>query len=406
MNDFRKDFSLSACMAGIIATVIAYAGPLVIIIQAANAAHYSNAVLASWVGSISLGSGLLSIYLSLRYKVPVVIAWSAPGSALLVTLLPGFSLQEAIGAYIVANAIILLVGLSGAFDKIVAQLPAALTAAMLSGILLRFGTDLFVGVNAQPGLVLCMFVTYLLGKRFAPRYAVMAVLFVGCAFALCEGSLQGSPLALELTTPVWVMPSFTLHAVLNIALPLVMVALTGQFVPGLAVLRNEGYTTPARPLITSNALVSLLLSPAGCHGLNLAAITAAICTGKESHEDPLRRYVAGVASGMGYLIVGLFAATLVAFFMALPKALVATLAGLALLGAIASSLSNAMAAPKDREAALITFLATVSGMSWLGLSAAFWGLLLGMSAHWVLSVRSTPPPASAPVAAKPSPRAE
>lgn len=403
MNNFRKDFSLSACMAGIIATVIAYAGPLAIIFQAANAAHYSTGVLSSWVWSVSIGSGLLGIFLSLRYKVPVVIAWSAPGSALLVTLLPGFSLQEAIGAYIVANAIILLIGFSGMFDTIVARLPTAIAAAMLSGILFRFGTDVFVNVEAQPWLVLSMFATYLIGKRLAPRYAVMAVLFVGSVFTIAEGSLHVGNVTLELTSPVWVTPAFTFNGVLNIALPLVVVALTGQFVPGIAVLRNEGYNTPARPLITSNALVSLLLAPAGCHGLNLAAITAALCTGRECHDDPSRRYVAGVASGVSYLIFGAFGATLVSIFMAFPKALIATLAGLALLGAIASSLTSAMASPKNREAALITFLATVSGMSWLGLSSAFWGLAFGLAAHWVVSLRA---PAPEPVATKPLQRVE
>ena len=387
MNRLTQDFSLSASVAGIIATLISYAGPLVIIFQAAKAAALPAEVLSSWVWAISIGSGVLGIVLSLRYRVPVIIAWSAPGSALLVALLPGISLNEAVGAYLLANGVILLVGLSGAFDRIVARLPAAIAAAMLAGILFRFGTQLFVSLDAQPGMVLTMFAAYLLGKRWMPRYAVLAVLVSGCLFALCSGQLQVSALTLGLATPVWIAPSFSWHGALNIALPLVMVALTGQFVPGIAVLRNAGYGTAASPIIAGSALVSMLLAPFACHGLNLAAITAAICTGREAHDDPSRRYVAGVVGGLCYLLLGIFGATLVSLFSAFPKELIAALAGLALFAAIGGALSGAMAVPRDREAALITFLVTASGMSWLGLSAAFWGLIFGLVAHLLLTLR-------------------
>ncbi|TWC30526.1 benzoate membrane transport protein [Pseudomonas sp. SJZ079] len=389
MKALFHDLSLSALVAGCIATLISYAGPLVIIFQAADSAGLSHAVLTSWVWAISIGSAVLGIGLSLRYRVPLVIAWSAPGSALLVSLLPQISLNEAVGAYLVANLIILLVGLSGAFDRIIGRLPPAISAAMLAGILFSFGTGLFVSLQSQPLLVLAMFATYLVVKRLLPRYAVMAVLLVGCLIALVSGELHGEALVIGLAMPLWITPQFSLAATLNIALPLVMVALTGQFVPGMAVLRNDGYQTPASPLISASATASLLLAPFGCHGLNLAAITAAICTGREAHEDPRKRYVAGVAGGLCYLLLGLFGATLVSLFSALPKELIAALAGLALFGAIGGSLASAMAAPNDREAALITFLVTASGMSFLGLSAAFWGLIFGIAAHLLLSARRT-----------------
>ncbi|NQD95171.1 benzoate/H(+) symporter BenE family transporter [Pseudomonas sp. CrR25] len=389
MKALFHDFSLSALVAGCIATLISYAGPLVIIFQAADSAGLSHAVLTSWVWAISIGSAVLGIGLSLRYRVPLVIAWSAPGSALLVSLLPQISLNEAVGAYLVANLIILLVGLSGAFDRIIGRLPAAISAAMLAGILFSFGTGLFVSLKSQPLLVLAMFASYLVCKRLLPRYAVMAVLLVGCVIAFASGELHGEALVIGLAMPVWITPQFSLAATLNIALPLVMVALTGQFVPGMAVLRNDGYQTPASPIINASALGSLLLAPFGCHGLNLAAITAAICTGREAHENPRKRYVAGVAGGLCYLLLGLFGATLVSLFGALPKELIAALAGLALFGAIGGALASAMAAPDDREAALITFLVTASGMSFLGLSAAFWGLIFGIAAHLLLSARRT-----------------
>ncbi|MBE7927931.1 benzoate/H(+) symporter BenE family transporter [Pseudomonas saudiphocaensis] len=402
MKALLKDCSVSAVVAGFIATVISYAGPLVIIFQAAKAANMPHDVLSSWVWTISIGSGVLGILLSLRYRVPIVIAWSAPGSALLVTLLPGISLNQAIGAYLVANAIILLVGLSGAFDRIIGKLPAAISAAMLAGILFSFGIGLFVSVKDQPWLVLAMFITYLIFKRVLPRYAVLAVLVVGVLMTLASGELNSGALVIGLATPVWITPEFSWQVMLSIALPLVMVSLTGQFVPGMVVLRNDGYHTPASPLISSSALGSLLLAPFGCHGLNLAAITAAICTGRESHEDPGKRYVAGVSGGVFYLLLGVFGATLVSIFTAFPAALIAALAGLALLGAIGGALSSAMAVPKDREAALITFLVTASGMSLLGLSAAFWGLIFGIAAHFLLGLKKPKPSVAAhpPVASE------
>ncbi|OLF52918.1 benzoate/H(+) symporter BenE family transporter [Pseudomonas chlororaphis] len=387
MQQLIRDFSLSALVAGLIATLISYAGPLVIVFQAAKAAGLPQEVLSSWVWAISIGSGVLGIVLSLRFKVPVVIAWSAPGSALLVGLLPGIGLDQAVGAYLVASALILLIGLCGIFDKIIGRLPPAICAAMLAGILFSFGTGLFRSIQDKPLLVGAMFATYLLGKRLAPRYAVLAVLLVGCAISLRMGEIDRSALVIGLATPHWISPAFSWSAVLNVALPLVVVALTGQFVPGIAVLRNDGYPTPASPILTSSALASLLLAPFGCHGLNLAAITAAICTGREAHEDSGKRYVAGVMGGVFYLLLGIFGATLVSLFSAFPRALIAALAGLALFAAIGGALSSAMAVPRDREAALITFLVTASGMSLFGLSAAFWGLLFGLAAHGVLTWR-------------------
>ncbi|VVP19679.1 benzoate/H(+) symporter BenE family transporter [Pseudomonas fluorescens] len=391
MKGFFRDFSLSAAVAGFIATVISYAGPLVIIFQAAEAAHLSREVLSSWIWAISIGSAVLGIGLSLRYRVPVIIAWSAPGSALLVALLPEISMAEAVGAYLVSSLIIFVVGISGAFDRIISKLPGAIAAAMLAGILFSFGTGLFVSMQHKPMLVLAMFACYLICKRLMPRYAVMMVLLVGCSIAAFTGDLHRETLVIGLATPVWITPEFSLGAILNIALPLVMVALTGQFVPGMAVLRASGYSIPASPIIASNALGTALLAPFGCHGLNLAAITAAICTGRESHEDPRKRYVAGVVGGLCYLLFGIFGATLVSLFSAFPKELIAALAGLALFAAIAGALTGAMAVPGDREAALVTFLVTASGMSLFGLSAAFWGLIFGMVTHVLLNARRPVP---------------
>lgn len=387
MSELSKDFSLSALVAGFIATLISYAGPLVIIFQVAQAADLPADILASWIWTISIGSGVLGIFLSLRYKVPVIIAWNAPGSALLVSLLPEITMAEAIGAYLVSSLVVLLLGLSGAFDRLVQKLPGSLAAAMLAGILFSFGVGVFTGVEDSMAMVLVMFAVYVLFKRILPRYAVMAVLFVGMLVALATGEFTAQGIRLELTAPVWITPAFSLSAIINVALPLVIVAITGQFVPGMAVLRNDGFNTPASPFLTYTGLGSLLLAPFACHGLTLAAITAAICTGREAHEEQGKRYVAGVAGGVFYLLLGFFGATIVMLFMAFPKALIAALAGLALLGAIASSLAASMSVVAEREAALITFLVTASGMTMFGLASAFWGLLFGLAVHWVLGWR-------------------
>lgn len=385
MHSLSKDLSLSAVIAGLIAVIISYAGPLIIVFQAAREAHLPSDQVSSWIWAISIGSGLTGLLLSWRLKVPVITAWSTPGAALLVSMLPTVSLPQAIGAYVVASLIIAVVGLSGAFDKLMSRLPKAIAAAMLAGILFRFGAGLFTSVTLQPALVLAMIAAYLLGKRFSPRYAILAVLLVGCAVAAGLGEFNGGSITLALAEPIFIAPEWNWHAIVNIGLPLALVTLTGQYVPGMAVMRSAGYTTPARSIVSWTAITSALLAPFGSHGINLAAITAAICTGREAHEDPDKRYVAGIACGLFYILMGIFGATLASVFAALPKELIAALAGLALFGAISAGLSGAMADEKQREAALITFLVTASGMSFLGLAAAFWGLIFGLVAHFALS---------------------
>ena len=401
MKELYKDLSLSAIVAGCIATIISFAGPLVIIFQAAESAQLPHVVLSSWVWAIAVGSGVLGILLSLRYRVPVVIAWSIPGSALLVSQLPEIGLNQAVGAYLVASLILLLIGLSGAFDRIIARLPGSIAAGMQAGILFSFGAALFRSLPAKPLLVLAMFATYVILRRLLPRYAVMMVLLVGTALTFASGDFRADALVLGLATPQWIVPEFSLAATLNLALPLVLVALTGQFMPGMAVLRTAGYQTPASPIVSASAVGSALLAPFGCHGLNLAAVTATLCTGREAHEEPGRRYVAALSGSVLYLVLGVGGATLVSLFAAFPAELVAALAGLALFGAISEALARSAALPAERDAGLFTFLVTASGVSFLGLSAAFWGLLFGLACHWAMSARRS---ATAAPAAQPASR--
>ncbi|WP_235037857.1 MULTISPECIES: benzoate/H(+) symporter BenE family transporter [unclassified Novosphingobium] len=371
---------IPAVLAGIIATTISYAGPLVIVFQAS--ASLEPALVASWIWAISIGSGVLGIVLSYRWKVPVVIAWSAPGSALLVTMLPGVDFGTAVGAYIVANLAVLAVGASGAFDKVVTRLPASITAAMLAGILFRFLVDMVGALPATPLTVLAMMAAFFAGRILAPRYAIVAVLIVGTAMTALAGGFTGSIGTPHLTIPVWTTPRFDWAATANIALPLAVVALTGQFLPGMAVLRNAGYDhPPARPILSASAVTSMVLAPFGCHGLNLAAFTAAICLGPDAHPDPARRYIAGIAGGVAYLVFGAFAATVLALFATLPTTLVAALAGLALFPVVASSLAGALRAERGRDGALVTFAVSASGVTFAGLGSAFWGLTIGLFVH-------------------------
>ncbi|WP_280548762.1 benzoate/H(+) symporter BenE family transporter [Halomonas sp. 11-S5] len=380
----HKDWSIPAVTAGFVAVLVSYSGPLAIFFQAAQSAEISTAMMTSWVWAISIGAAVSGIALSLWLKVPVVTAWSAPGTALLVTLFPGLSLAEAVGAYLTAAAVIFVIGITGSFDRIIQLIPPGIASAMMAGILFQFGVGVFISLESVPALTLGMILAYLVFKRLTPRYSLVALLVVGVGLAVVlEGaSLKG--VTVQLAQPTFIRPEWTWNATLSLAIPLVLVSLTGQFLPGMAIMRSAGYNTPARPIVTVTSLTSLVTAFFGGITTVIAAITAAICTSKEAHEDPDKRYVAGVANGVFYLIGGTFAGTIVLLFTSLPGEFVAVLAGLALIGAITSNLS-AFAAHKDHlEASVITFIATASGMSFLGLGSAFWGVVVGALAYVLL----------------------
>lgn len=382
-----QDWSISAVTAGFLAVLISYSGPLAIFFQAGQSADISAEMMSSWVWAISVGAGLSGLLLSVWLKVPVVTAWSAPGTALLVTLFPGLSLNEAIGAYLISAGIIFVIGVTGSFDRLVSLVPRGIAAAMLAGILFQFGLEAFVVIETAPALAVGMLVAYLLFKRLLSRYCLVLLLLVGIALAVTlEGaSLEG--VGWQLAAPQLVTPEWSWRAVLSLAVPLVLVSLTGQFLPGMAILRSAGYTTPARPIFAATSLVSLPMALFGGITTVVAAITAAICTGHEAHENPDKRYVAGVANGLFYLIGALFAGSIVALFTSLPTTFVAVLAGLALIGAITSNVTTVIEAHDHREASIITFLVTASNMSLFGLGAAFWGVVIGCVAYLLLHRR-------------------
>ncbi|GHB12935.1 benzoate/H(+) symporter BenE family transporter [Modicisalibacter luteus] len=382
-----KDWSFPSVTAGFLAVLISYSGPLAIFFQAAQSANVSAAMMTSWVWAISIGAAVSGILLSTWLKVPVVTAWSAPGTALLVTLFPELSLNEAVGAYLTAALVIFVIGITGTFDRLVQAIPQGIAAGMMAGILFQFGLGAFQAIEGTPLLATGMLVAYLVFKRLVPRYCLILLLMTGAGLAV---GLEGASLESvqwQLASPVFIAPEWTWHATLSLAIPLVLVSLTGQFLPGMAILRGAGYTASARSIISVTSLTSMVTALFGGITTVVAAITAAICTGKDAHEDPDKRYVAGIANGLFYLVGGCFAGSIVALFTALPGAFIAVLAGLALIGAISANIMTAIEAEGHREASVITFMVTASGLSLFSLGAAFWGVVIGWVAYGILHRR-------------------
>ena len=385
-----RDVSASAVVAGFVTVLVGFASASAIVFQAAGAVGASAAQLGSWMLALGVGMGLTCILLSLRYRAPVVTAWSTPGAALLVTSAAGLSIEEATGAFLVSAALITLVGFSGWFERVMDRIPLPIASGMLAGVLLRFGLGLFTAMSTQLALALGMCLAYFATRRLVPRYAVIAALLVGVVLALVQGLLHADAIHVALARPVWVTPRFTAGAVIGVALPLFVVTMASQNVPGVAVIRASGYTVPISPVIGWTGLTNLVLAPLGGFTVNLAAITAAICMGREAHEDPRRRYVAAVFAGLFYLIVGIFGATVVALFLAFPPELVAAIAGLALLATIGNGLAAAVGTKNQREPALVTFLVTASGIAPAGIGSAFWGLVAGVVTLAILRAAGRP----------------
>ncbi len=383
-----RDQSLSAIAAGFVTVLVGFASSVAIVFQAAQALGATPAQTASWMWALGIGMGLTCIALSLRWKMPVVTAWSTPGAAMLVASAAGVPMDEAVAGFLLAALLVVVAGFSGIFERMLGRIPLSLASAMLAGVLLRFGLDAFGAIQAQPLLVLAMLAAWLVARRQWPRYAVIATLAAGVAVAAATGLMRMDGLSLELARPVWTTPRPSLAAVLGVALPLFVVTMASQNVPGIAVIRASGYPVPVSPAIGWTGVATVLLAPFGAFSLNLAAITAAICMGPEAHPDPARRYVAAVWAGVFYLLIGVFGATVAALLAAFPGELVVAIAGIALLGTLGGSLVTALREEDEREAALVTFLVTASGLALFGIGAAFWGLLAGVVVRLVLKPRT------------------
>ena len=386
---FFKDLSLSAFTAGFVAVLVGFTSSVAIVFQAAQAFQATPAQITSWMWALGLGMGLCSLVPSLLLRKPVMVAWSTPGAAVLASagLSGGFSMAEAVGAFMVCAVLITLAGVTRWFERVMNRIPTEIAAALLAGVLARFGMQAFAAAETALPLVLLMLGAYLVARRLIPRYAVVITLALAIAFVALRGEMSWSAIRFELAMPVFTAPQFTLSAAISLALPLFVVTMASQNLPGVAVIRATGYDLPISRLITMTGLATLVLAPFGGYALNFSAITAAICMGPEAHPDRDKRYTAAVSCGLLYVVIGIFGAVVTGLLTAFPKELVVAIAGLALLGTIGSGLAAALRDEPHREAALITFLVTLSGVVVAGVGSAFWGVVAGSIALFVQQYR-------------------
>jgi benzoate membrane transport protein len=381
---FLKDLSLPAFTAGFVAVLVGFTSSVAIVFQAALAFGATPEIISSWMWALGLGMGLCTAIPSLILRMPVMIAWSTPGAAVLAVAGAGYGLGHAVGAFMLCAAAIALAGMTGWFERVMNRIPMAIASALLAGVLARFGLEAFLAAKTALGLVLLMLGVYLLGRRLLPRYAVPLTLLAAIVYCALRGELAWSGVQFALAVPVFVAPQFSWQAAISLAVPLFVVTMASQNLPGVAAIRASGYgRMPISPLITMSGIATLVLAPFGAFALNLSAITAAICMGREAHEDPDKRYTAAVSCGLLYVLIGIFGATVTGLLTAFPRELVAAIAGLALLGTIGNGLAMAMQDDKHREAALITFLVTLSGVVIAGIGSAFWGVVAGAAALFV-----------------------
>lgn len=387
LRDLPASISLSAIVAGFIVTLVGFTGPLLIVVQAAQSAALSPSQAASWVWAIAVGNGIFSILMSLYYRQPLIAPWPTAGAALLVTGLVGVPYAEAIGAYIVAGALLVILGWTGLFERAMALIPTPVVMGMLAGVLLRFGVDLFAKLPENPLMVLAMIAVYFILRRYRFSAPALGSLGVGVLVALIQGQMNMPPLALALTIPEITLPQFNLASLVSLALPLFALSITGQFAPGQAVLIAAGYKPRLNGILVALGGASMLMAFFGGHGQSLGALTSAMLANPEAHPDPRKRYSAAVMMGVFYTTFGAFGATVLALFSAFPAALVAAIAGLSLSGTIGSSLYSALNDARYRDAGLMAFLCTAGNFTLLGIGAPFWGLVAGMATVWLTRPR-------------------
>ncbi len=387
---FFKDLSPSAVTAGFVAVLVGFTSSVAIVFQAALAFGATPEIVTSWMWALGLGMGLCSLLPSLWLKKPVMVAWSTPGAAVLATagLAGGFTMNEAVGAFMISATLIALCGMTGWFERVMNRIPMGIASALLAGVLARFGLQGFLAVQTALPLVLVMFATYLIARRYLALYAVPITLLVAIAFVALTKGFTGAVVQFELAMPIFIAPSFSFAAAISLALPLFVVTMASQNLPGVAAIRAAGYGgssngIPISKVITLTGLATLVLAPFGAFALCLSAITAAICMGKDAHPDPAKRYTASAVCGALYLLIGMFGAAITGVLSSFPKELIAAIAGLALLGTIGNALATAVKDESHREASLITFLVTLSGLQIAGVGSAFWGVVAGALALFV-----------------------
>ncbi len=374
----KKLFNLSYLSAGFTAVLVGYTSSVVIIIQAATSAGATPLQIESWLLALGVVMGLTSIAYSWFYKTPILTAWSTPGAAMLVIASQQYELSVVVGAFVVSGMLILLTGLITPLSKALEKVPPQLGTAMLGAILLPFCLGSFEAITSAPVTFILMFAGFLLAKNVVPKYAMLVLLIIGVVCSIGVENATISTIDLSVAEPVWVSPKLGISAVLNLAIPLYIITMLSQNLPGITMMRSYQYDTPVKPILIGTGLTNIFAAPFGGFSVNLAAISAAICMTEDVDADKQQRYRAVVWAGVFYLIAGLFATTVVAIFLSLPHAVTKILAGFALLGTLMMCLQAAFHDQDYRESALFTFLITLAGVSFLGVSATLWGLLIGM----------------------------
>ena len=370
--------------AGLVGVLVGVGATVALLLQASEEAGIGRDGFESWLFATTLGCGVVGIALSYRYRQPIVIAWSTPGAALLVSTISGYEYAEALGAFVAAGGATALVGATGAFRKLIDRIPPPVVMAVLAGVLLPFALNLVKAIPDAPVLILAMVVTYLLLARNNVRAPILGSLVVGLVVVVAQGELTSEAVDPDIATAVFTWPQFALEPMLTLALPLFALTMTAQNATGVAVLRANGYEPRIDGILVAVGLASVVLAPFGSHAINLAALTAAFAAGPDGGRDPEQRWKAGVAAGGWYLLVALFAGAAATLFLAMPSELIAALAGLGLLGILTVSLSTALqAAP--REPAVIALVVAASGTTMLGVGSAFWGLVAGIVVSVVLT---------------------
>ncbi len=378
MQKLLEDISIPAIFAGFITFLVGISVSAVLVIQAAQILGATSEQISSWFWALGLGIGISGLFLSWKFKYPVATSWSTAGLALIIATGSGYTLYEAIGAFFVCGLLTAILGFSGVFKKTLSYIPQSLTSAMLAGVLLKFGIALFASLQTNWGFILSILAIYILSKRIWSRYSIVLTVIGGIAVCPLFMEFHTPVVQWSLAQPVWMAPEFSWSAVLGLAFPLFVINMASQYLPGIAMIQSYGYKPHINQLIGWTGLSQTLLAPFGCYSVNIAAISAAISLDDQVHPDPAKRYIAGISCGFFYILVGLFAATLTSLLMSFPQVFITALAGIALFGTIGHNIALAFHEIEEREAALMTFLFSASGVQFLGIGSAFWGLIFGI----------------------------
>ena len=386
-NRLIQDFSIPAVFAGFITFLIGISVSSVLVIQAAQLLGANTAQISSWFWALGLSIGLSGLILSWKFKYPVATSWSTAGLALIIATGSGYSLNEAVAAFMICGIITAALGFFGAFERILSFIPQSLTSAMLAGVLLKFGIDVFAKLETHWGFIFTLLATYIVLKKSLPRYCIVITVIVG--FVICPLFMQFEipPLNFSLTQPVWVSPDFSLQSLLGLAIPLFIINMASQYLPGIAMIKSYGYQPHVRQLVGWTGIAQAFFAPFGAFATNIAAISAAVSLDDQAHPDPQKRYIAGMSCGVFYILMGLFASTLTTLLISFPSVFIVALAGIALFATIGHNISIAFQQVDEREAALMTFLFSASGVQFFGIGSAFWGLLFGYAVYRIFRLK-------------------